>query len=175
MKHHRSIMALHWLTAIVIAAIVSAIFYRTGLEDGDQRKFWLDVHRALGLSVLIIVLARLVFRLRFGRERVVETTPVLHLASAIAQGVLYIAMIALPLLGWAQSSARARHFKLFDIPMPTLIAHDPERADLLGEWHESIAWIFLAVIALHILGALFHRFVRKDGVMQSMLPGKPTP
>jgi cytochrome b561 len=81
-------------------------------------------------------------------------------------------MLALPLLGWAQSSARARHFKLFDVQLPALIAQDPDRADILGEWHEWMAWAFLAIIGLHITASLYHHFIRRDGVLASMLPGK---
>lgn len=172
MKHHRSIIALHWFTAVLVAIVFSAILYREGLDDGDQRKFWLDLHRSFGLSILALVVLRVIARLRFGREPVVVTTPLLHRVSALGQAALYVAMLALPLLGWAQSSARAHRFKLFDIPLPSLIAHDPERADQIAEWHEALAWAFLALILGHFVAALYHHFVRKDGVLRSMLPGR---
>ncbi len=171
MKHHRSIMALHWLTALLVVVVFSAVLYREGLEDGDQRKFWLDLHRSVGLSILALVIVRAVTRLRVGREPVVPTTPLLHRLSMLGQLCLYGAMLALPLLGWAQSSARSHHFKLFDIQLPSLIAHNPERADQLAEWHEVLAWGFLALIVGHLLAALYHHFIRKDGVLKSMMPG----
>jgi cytochrome b561 len=163
---------LHWLSALLVAAIFGAILYREGLDDGDQRKFWLDIHRSAGLVILALVLFRAGARLRLGREPVVKTTPLLHRLSTLGQLFLYLAMIALPLLGWAQSSARARHFKLFDVPMPSLLSHNPDQADMLGEAHEVIAWAFLALIGLHFLAALYHHFWRKDGVLRSILPGK---
>ena len=172
MKHHRLVMALHWVTGLLVILAFAAILYRTGLEDGDQRKLWLDLHRSIGLLVLALVGIRAFSRLRYGREPVVKTTPLLHWMSMGAQLVMYAAMLALPLLGWAQSSARARHFKLFDVQLPALIAHDPERADMLGEWHEWMAWAFLAIIGLHITASLYHHFIRRDGVLASMLPGK---
>ena len=170
MKHHRSIMALHWLTGLLVLIVFSAILYREGLDDGDQRKLWLDIHRAVGLSILGFVLIRAIVRLRFGREPVVKTTPLLHVLSVSGQLVMYVAMIALPLLGWAQSSARARHFKLFDVQLPSLVSHDPDFADVLAEWHETLAWVFLGFIALHFLAALYHHFIRKDDVLRSMVP-----
>ena len=83
---------------------------------------------------------------------------------------MYLAMISLPLLGWAQSSARARHFKLFDVTLPSLLPHDPDFADVLADWHETLAWVFLGFIALHFLASLYHHFIRKDDVLRSMLP-----
>jgi len=172
LKHHRVVMALHWLTGALVLLAFAVILYRTGLEDGDQRKFWLDLHRSVGLLVLALVGIRAFSRLRFGRESVVKTTPLLHWMSMGAQLVMYLAMVALPLLGWAQSSARAHHFKLFDVQLPALIPHNPEQADVLGEWHEWMAWTFLAIIGLHVTASLYHHFVRRDGVLMSMLPGK---
>ncbi len=170
MKHHRSIMMLHWLTGLLVLIVFSAILYREGLDDGDQRKFWLDIHRAFGLSILAFVIVRAAVRLRFGREPVVKTTPLLHVLSVGGQLLMYLAMISLPLLGWAQSSARARHFKLFDVTLPSLLPHDPDFADVLADWHETLAWVFLGFIALHFLASLYHHFIRKDDVLRSMLP-----
>ena len=170
MKHHRSIMVLHWLTSLLVLIVFSVILFREGLDDGDQRKFLLDIHRAFGLSILGFVVIRMGVRLRFGREPVVKTTPILHVLSVSAQMIMYVAMIGLPLLGWAQSSARARHFKLFDVKLPSLVSHDPDFADVLADWHETLAWVFLGLIALHIFAAIYHHFIRKDDVLRSMLP-----
>lgn len=172
MKHHRAIIIVHWLTAALVAAVFGAILYREGLDDGDQRKFWLDIHRSIGLGIFALVVMRAFLRLRYGREPVTEITPLLRRLSAVGQMLLYLAMLALPLLGWAQSSARAHHFKLFDVPLPALLPHNPDQADMLGEIHEVLAWTFMVLIALHFGAALYHHFIRKDGVLRSIMPGR---
>jgi cytochrome b561 len=171
LKHHRAIIALHWIMAILVAAAFAIILWREGLDDSDQQKWLLDVHRTIGLSVLALVGVRAVVRLIWGREPVVPLPPLMKLGSTLSHIALYAAMIALPLLGWAQSSAKARHFKLFDITLPSLVARDPDQADMLAEWHETLAWVLLAVIGLHAAAALWHHYVRKDGVLRSMMPG----
>lgn len=172
MKHHRSIIFLHWLTGLLVFAAFAIILYRAGLDDGDQRKFWLDTHRVVGLSVLGLVIIRALARVTWGREPVVSVPPVLHLLSVLGQFAMYAIMVMLPLLGWAQSSARARHFKLFDVVLPSIEPHDADRADMLADWHETLAWVFLAIIGIHVAAALWHHFGRKDAVLRSMLPGK---
>ncbi len=172
MKHHRAIIALHWLMMLLILGVFAVALARWGMEDGDQRRFWLDVHRTIGLSVLALIGVRVGVRLIWGRDAPVAVPMPYKLASAVVQLFIYAGLVAIPLLGWAQSSARARHFKLFGSTMPSLAAHDPDRADWLGEWHETLAWTLAAIIAVHALAALYHHVVRKDGVLAAMLPGR---
>jgi cytochrome b561 len=170
MKHHRAIIVLHWLTVLLVGAVFIIALARSGIEDGESRKVWLDVHRSLGLLVLALVIVRAIVRGMWGRDPVNVMPRNLKLASGAGHVVLYVSMVALPLLGWAQSSARSRHFTLFDMPMPSLVAHDAEKADLLGSWHSIVAWSFLALIGLHAAAALWHHYVRRDNVLRSMLP-----
>lgn len=169
-RHHRAIIALHWLTVLLVAASFVIALARNGMEDGDTRLFWLDVHRSLGLLVLLLVVVRAGVRARWGRDPVNAMPRNLRVLSWLGQMALYLSMLALPLLGWAQSSARARHFRLFDVAIPSLLAHDPDRADLLGSWHSLLAWSFLALIGAHAAAALWHHYGRRDGVLLSMLP-----
>jgi cytochrome b561 len=79
------------------------------------------------------------------------------------------------MLGWAMSGAHkpdyADFFGLFRVPQFTVEnrqnAHDYE------DWHIYMAYVLLALIVLHILGALYHRFVKHDGVLERMIDGKP--
>ena len=171
MKHHRSVMSMHWLMAMLVALAFTFILHRENLDDGSARRLWLDLHRSTGLLILLLIGLRLGIRLLYGREPVVRTTPLLHISSLVGQAAMYVLMLALPLIGWAQSSARAHHFKLFGVKLPSLIPYDPATADLLATWHEYLAWGLAAVVGIHFLAALYHHFIRKDGVLQSMLPG----
>jgi cytochrome b561 len=171
-KHHGAIIVLHWLTALLVAASFVIALARNGMEDSDARLFWLDVHRSLGLLVLLLVVVRAGVRAMWGREPVNAMPRNLRVLSWFGHVALYVSMLALPLLGWAQSSARARarHFRLFEVAIPSLLAHDPDRADLLGSWHSLLAWSFLALIGAHAAAALWHHYGRRDGVLLSMLP-----
>lgn len=170
MKHHRAIVTLHWLTALLVSTAFVIALVRTGIEEGESRRFWLDMHRSIGLLLLILVFVRAAARLVWGREPVNVLPRNLRLVSALSHVALYAVMLSLPLVGWAQSSARSQHFRLFGLPMPSLLAQDVELADVLGAWHERLAWSFLILIGLHAAAALWHHYMRGDGVLRSMLP-----
>jgi cytochrome b561 len=97
------------------------------------------------------------------------------LASRVTHGLIYTALVAMPLIGWAQSCAAARHLKLFGSPFPALVGHDRDLADTLAAWHENVGWAFLALIGLHALAAIYHHYVRRDDLLRAMLPGYKPP
>lgn len=159
----------HWVTAALVAIAFAAILYREGLDDPDQRLFWLDVHRSIGLTLLGLTVARVIARVILPFNRVHETAPAMRVAAGLAHIAIYLGLVAMPLLGWAQSSAKARKFKLFDIKMPSLVHHDSALGETIGQWHEWIGWTMLALIGLHALAALYHHYVRKDDVLRDMI------
>jgi len=79
-----------------------------------------------------------------------------------------------PLTGMAQSLTRGRPFPLLGWEVPSVMAKDRALTALLHGIHEISAWALLGLISAHILAALFHRFVLRDGVFQSMSPLKPS-
>jgi cytochrome b561 len=162
-------IAFHWTTVALVAAVYAIALLRDGIEDPDSRLLWLDCHRLLGLAVLVLTLGRLAARARYPVPAAYETGWLLRAIAGAAHVLLYCGLIAMPLLGWAQSSARARHFRLFGVELPALVRHDGDLAVQLAVWHERLAWLILALIALHSLAALFHHFVRRDTVLVDML------
>jgi cytochrome b561 len=89
---------------------------------------------------------------------------------------LYAFLIALPLLGWAATSAKGVTLRLFALaPLPGLVAPDPDLADALVDYHMWGAWALLALVAAHAFAALWHHFVRRDGVLAAMLPNSRSP
>lgn len=169
MTARRLRIAFHWMTFLLVTATYAIAFLRDDVEDPDTKLFWLDCHRVLGLTILLLTVIRLLSRFRFPVPSPHEPTLLLKVMALASHAALYVGMVALPLLGWAQSSAKARKFKLFDVQMPSLVRHDGDLAAVLSQWHETVAWGLLALIGLHSAAALFHHFVRKDTVLVDML------
>ena len=169
MAAQRFRIGFHWLTVILVSAAYAVAIYREGLDDPEIKLFWLDCHRTIGLVVLALTALRLIVRKLLPFERPHETGAVLRGAALLTHVAIYLGLIAMPLLGWAQSSAKARKFKLFDMPLPALVKHDGDLAGVLSQWHEGIGWALLGLIAVHSAAALFHHFVRKDTVLLDML------
>lgn len=172
-------IVLHWTIA---ALIVWNILIGWSTEDlrGVQKFETLQLHKSIGLTVLALALARLAWRL-------VNPAPPLpaHMKGwerLLARGthvLFYVLMIGVPLGGWAIVSASPLHiptrwFDLFtwpDLPLPRSrpLAHQIEEMHGLG------AWVVIATLSLHVLGALKHQFVDRDAVLWRMLPIFPKP
>jgi cytochrome b561 len=159
----------HWMTLGLVVAVYGIAFGRSAVDAPDTRLLLRHCHRLLGFLILIVTLARFAARRLFPVAPAHEPTRLLRFSAQAAHYLRYAGLVALPLLGWAQSSARARHFRLFGVDLPAIVHHDGDLGARLAEWHETAAWAMLALIGLHSLAALFHHFVRRDTVLVDML------
>ncbi len=176
-RHPTIVILLHWLTVALILAGVAFVLTREEVGARDLKQLLLEQHRSIGLLVLALVALRLLSRLWHWRSLVRHDLPwFLHLTSVAAHWGLYILLIATPLLGWALTNAHGQDASLFGLPaLPPLVDTDLDLADTLADWHALSAWTLLGLIAAHALAALWHHYVRRDGVMNAMLPWLPGP
>ena len=163
-------LAAHWLSALAVGLAFSLVWLREALDDDAIGERLLAWHRQLGLLVLLLLALRLVARWRQARQDL-ALPALLHWASQATQWLFYLLLLAMPLLGWAMSNAQGHALQLFNLaPLPTLLPVDPDLADSLQDWHELGASCLLGLLGLHVLAALWHHAIRRDGVLASMLP-----
>jgi cytochrome b561 len=98
-------------------------------------------------------------------------------ASRIVHGALYVLLFTVPLLGWVNASFRGWPVTLFGIfPLPALVSPREMQppGSFVGPWtgdtHVWLSYLLVGVAGLHIVGALFHRFVLHDRVLARMVP-----
>jgi len=173
-KHHPLTIALHWGTVLCVVIAVCSILFREAIGDKFWRILLLETHRQCGLLVMLGVAARLYVRQRHGMENHMQGMhPLMQLAAKAAHWMLYAALVALPLLGWAATNAHNVGVRLFGaIPLPWISEVDSEWADTLTDYHSLGAWALLAMVVMHVGAALFHHFIRRDAVLWAMLPEK---
>ena len=165
--------ALHWLTALAILAQAVLGLWITQFEPDDETfKFLLyDIHENIGFTLLPVTLVRLGLRWRHPPARLPEGTPAfVEFAAGANHASLYLALIGMPILGVLATSAWGFPFSWFKlIPIPVPIGKNEEWAMVFSflHWLAAIA-LGLAVLA-HISGALYHAFIRRDGVVRRML------
>ena len=172
----------HWVSAaLIILALLPLGFYAHWLGDGPVRAAILDHwHKPLGLLVIAITVLRLVWKaVRPPVREARGLKPWESLASRFAHVSLYILLLAMPLSGLLMSQGAGRptsFFGLFSIPQ--MLALDPslkpreQAAYKLGVLlHETLfCWILVAILVIHICGALKHRYVDGDrGYFRRML------
>ncbi|GLS19996.1 cytochrome b [Labrys miyagiensis] len=165
----------HWLMAAIIFTAIGLGVWAAFLEPGTSpRREILDIHKSLGMTALVLVVLRLVYRLLAGEPLYRNAPPALtHLAARLAHLALYGLMFFMPLTGYLFSASGNYSLPWFGLfSWPRLLPLDKARA-LLGEsLHYWGAWAIGAVLTLHVLAVAWHVLVRKDEVLERMLPGK---
>ena len=128
-------------------------------------------HLSIGAAILGLALARLAWRVSHKPPPPPrDLAPVLQILSRLTHVLLYALLIVLPLMGWANASARGWAIKLFGIiPLPPLVPTGLALGRQMGDIHATTAIGFLAVVGLHVAGAAYHALVLRDRTLQRML------
>lgn len=178
---------MHWVMALMILVQVPLGFLMVDAYDawlagkGDTALVMglSRAHNTNGFLVLILVLVRLGWRLG-------NPTPDLPAGLAAYQrfvarathAVLYALLIVFPLTGWAALSAYDGEFPIFFFGwdnvfriVPQATGDSPFTSDLFGEIHETCWKIGAAILSLHVSAALWHEYVKRDGVLRRMWRG----
>ena len=170
--HPALTIAIHWMTVVAIVVAVAVMLVRDVTEDRVWRQVLLEVHRQLGLLVLLGAGVRVTLRVLKGlADHAPNMAAYLRWAAKAAHVIMYGVLIALPLLGWAVTSAHGVALTfLGSVPLPKLLPADSELADTLTDYHVGLAWGLLALVAAHVAAAVWHHFGRRDRVLRAMLP-----
>jgi len=167
---------LHWLVALLIVLMVPLGLYM--VDRGEATNFdattglLYDLHKLVGFALLWIVVVRLLVRLRRGAPPPEPTlTRAERAGSAAVHHSLYLLLLVVPLLGWAGVSAfpALRIFDLFNLP--AILPANEEIAKRVLDVHGLVAKLLGLLALAHIAAALYHRFVKRDGVFGRMWPG----
>lgn len=163
---------LHWLIAAGIIGMIALGWIMEDLSPADRYAV-IQVHKATGLVILTLVAVRIVWRLVNRVPDLPNHMPVHErlLAHATHYG-LYALMVAQPLSGWIMASASSlpigEVYGLFGIP--DLMATSESVEDTANSLHSAFAWAIIALLVLHIAGALKHHIIQRDNVLRRMLP-----
>lgn len=160
---------LHWTTALLIFGLLALGFYMAGLEFGDAKLQLYALHKSFGLLVLMLVFVRVVWHILVKKPKSLPTHKKWEKGlSHAVHSLLYLLLFAMPLTGWVMSSAGDFTIKFFGIVMPDIVAKNKELFDFTREMHETIAYVILGVVALHVVGAFKHHFIDRDESLQRM-------
>lgn len=161
---------LHWLVVVLIVAQFVIGWTMPGIHKGTRPVGLIAWHLGVGATLIAAVVVRIGWRITH-RPAPASLSPLLGRVSSITHGLLYVALVAVPLLGWANACSRGWSVKLFGLlPYPSISPIGSPVGHAMGDIHGNLAWVLLALIGLHVAAALFHRFVLRDQVLQRMLP-----
>lgn len=161
---------LHWITSIgvIVMLIVGSQIDR--LRNISYAVY--DIHKTLGMTLLVLMLFFVLWSAINPKPKYPDNMTALQLRLAhLVRILLYALVIAMGLLGWFFTTAGGKPPSLFglaSLPMP-FVPLDKTLAKTGNFLHLWTAWALTGVIALHLLGALVHHFVKKDNVLKRML------
>ena len=164
----------HWVMFFLIAAQFIVAWVMPPIERGTKPEFWINLHLSLGALLLLLIAFRLAWRVTQDIPPPPGDTPLWQRWSArLTHATLYVLLVVLPLTGWAAASVRGWRVTLFGLfDLPALLPRGTKLGFQAGDVHADIlSWVLLAVIGLHVGAALYHRFIKRDNVLQRMLPG----
>jgi cytochrome b561 len=171
---------LHWTIALGILGMIALGWYMGDLPRSDPMRFQLfQLHKSIGITILLLSLFRLTWRLTHKAPPLPSGMAALEVFAAKAVMILfYVLMIGIPLIGWGIVSSSPINLPtlLFGVvPWPHLpilptLENKKEIAHTLGSIHGFLAYSVLALLALHVGGALKHHFISRDDVLTGMMP-----
>ncbi|OGV43710.1 MAG: cytochrome B [Legionellales bacterium RIFCSPHIGHO2_12_FULL_42_9] len=160
----------HWLIALIVLTMLSGSFFLNDLPLTIQATA-IMFHKSFGLTVLLFMILRSFWIIYRGKPALPPTVARWERAlSHAVQYSLYLLLFLMPICGWVMSVAADKtpsYFGLFKVPLP-FIAHSKPLAQWMFAAHQTIAWIIITLLFLHISGALKHYFIDRDKVLQRM-------
>ncbi|ESP90293.1 cytochrome B561 [Pseudoalteromonas luteoviolacea 2ta16] len=180
---------IHWITAILFLAAYMSVYYRHWFTEAKTSENWtaLQLHLSFGVSIMVVVLLRLLWRAMNKPPAPEPGTKVEHLAAHAGHYALYAIMIIAPVTGYIGTGANTEFFFLLEIPkfedtalfqyfvLDGLGLTFKEFEKPIDFIHKDIlgAWLIWLLIAGHVVAALFHHYVKKDRTLKKMTSSAP--
>jgi len=171
-RYSKTAISLHWLMALLIFVAFPLGMYMHGLRLSPIKLQLYSYHKWLGVTVFAVAILRLAWRATHTPPALPAELPHWQkLASQATHHLLYVLIFAVPLSGWLMSSAKGFKTVWFGVlPLPDLLAKNKALGHLLTTVHESLNYILLALVVMHVAAALKHHFIDKDDVLKRMSP-----
>ncbi|MDN5002228.1 cytochrome b [Bradyrhizobium sp. GCM10027634] len=162
----------HWGLAIAIIGMLGFGWWMNHIPARADKFFYRSIHADIGYVILLLTVLRIVWRAVNPTPALpIETSRWQRVAAHVSHGALYLTVILVAMMGCAHSGARATNysdfFGLFHVPQFT--SPDKAAADAFEDRHILLAYVLLALIAVHVVAALWHHFVRRDRVVARMV------
>ncbi len=164
---------LHWITPPVVLAQVVIAWVMISLPDkaplGGQL---FSLHKSLGLTLWLLVLARLAWRFTHPAPHPGRETPRwIDLAGKANHWLMYLVLFGMPISGFVLSATGPYGVKFWGLPLPKLPQNEALH-NLAETAHWAAQWALYALVLTHVAATVYHVAVRRDGTLQRMLPAQ---
>ncbi len=162
---------LHWIIAFIILTLIVVGFYMGDIPYSPQKLQVYALHKSFGLLVLWLAGLRILWRFYTKLPQALESHQNWEkILARIVHVLLYFSMFGMPLSGWLMSSAGEYPVPFFGLQMPDIAPKNEELAKFGHQAHTVIAYMLIAAIGLHSLGAFKHHIIDGDITLKRMVP-----
>ncbi|MFO1272061.1 MAG: cytochrome b [Rubrivivax sp.] len=166
-------IALHWLLALMLAGSFSVGWYMHDLPLTPLRLKLFNWHKWAGITILTLSALRLVWRLTHRPPPDLPMAPWQQRTAHWTHRLLYALFFAVPLAGWAYSSAAGFPVVVFGVlPLPDFVSADRALAEAIKPLHGALAWTLAVLVGVHVVAALKHQWIDRDRLLLRMMPGR---
>jgi len=162
---------LHWSMALLVLAMIPVGFLmvQEGLSRPLQNNLFI-FHKNVGVLLLVLIAARLVYRLLTPPPPLPTAMPIWQLRIAgLSHAALYTLLVVMPLAGYIRVRAGGFPIETLDaMGIPALVPRSDALAQIAKSVHFYGAWAIALLVALHIAAALYHGLIRRDGIVSRM-------
>ena len=165
-------ITLHWLIAAALLAqiVLGWVMQEIPKQPPGPRAFWFNTHKSVGLTLGVLILLRLAWRLTHRPPPLPDSVPRWQAVGApLMHRLLYVVMLALPLSGYVGSAYSGRPVRYFGITLPQWAAQNDALKDALSTVHSVCGWLLIALLLGH-LAAAFGHLATRDGIFRRMWP-----
>ena len=164
---------LHWLIAICVLTTAPVALTMTRIGKGPTQDMLYNFHKSLGVLILILMLLRLLNRLAVGAPIAdPNIEPWQKKVSSAVHGLLYLLLLAMPVVGYIANSAYGAPTPFFGLfTLPKIVGDNEALAKQLFTLHRWVGYFVILLVLMHVGAAVYHHFIRRDVVLKRMLPG----
>ena len=163
--------AFHWLTFLAVSTAFGIAWRMDSLPFSPLRLKLFNWHKWAGVTVLLLTVLRIGWRFYKPAPAPVAMPAWQRIGAKAVHGLLYLALLAQPITGWAHSNAAGFPVVWFGVlPLPNIAPKDKAISQAFENAHAVIGTLILVLLGLHILGALKHHFIDRDDTLRRMLP-----
>lgn len=173
-RYTRTAIVLHWLVFALLIAQYIVGWTMPHIGRNTPVTTLISLHFSLGVLILAVIVIRLIWRFGHGEPALEAGIPPWQVhAARVVQWLLYLLLLVVPLLGWTNASYRGMPITFFGLfPVPPLVGAHVAAWKWTGDVHILVAeYAILPLVGLHVAAAAYHHFIRRDRVLQRMLPG----
>jgi cytochrome b561 len=165
----------HWIMAVgIVGLFVLGLWMVTLTYYSPYYNSAPNVHRSVGMLLLILLVARFGWRLVNPKPDESELSPLERTVSRVVHWGFYPLLLALMVSGYLISTADGRPIAVFDwFSVPALV-HDKGLEEPAGEVHEILAYLTIAVVIVHTAASLKHHFIDRSRILTRMWSGPPS-